>query len=232
LSVSKFLTPEQFEQVHSIATKTARKPWLPFALRILWATGCRASEIMGCEARPRDGQKAHHGLRGGDILPHSKLFIEGKSTRSKKLKPRTVLVADSSVYEELVAISRMNSGKIFAGDADTLSDSILRLKRHLPLELRWFHAHSLRHSHAIHALRGGIDLMSLQRQLGHEDVLTTAKYLRYAPMDEAKYLKAFTGQLVPNWHERSCPSCGFGWREGPKGELDLNDRIGIALRRR
>lgn len=40
------------------------------------------------------------------------------------------------------------------------------------------HTHQLRHTMAIAMLRGGADLVSIQRQLGHKDITTTQTYLR------------------------------------------------------
>lgn len=40
-----------------------------------------------------------------------------------------------------------------------------------------FTAHQLRHSYATHALRAGIDLEHISRQLGHSDIKTTMVYL-------------------------------------------------------
>nr|MBC8254813.1 tyrosine-type recombinase/integrase [Ardenticatenia bacterium] len=40
-----------------------------------------------------------------------------------------------------------------------------------------FRLHDLRHSYACHALRRGIDISLVQRQLGHSSITTTAIYL-------------------------------------------------------
>lgn len=44
-------------------------------------------------------------------------------------------------------------------------------------------AHTLRHSYAVQAVNSGIDVRSLQRLLGHEDLETTMIYLRIAEQD-------------------------------------------------
>lgn len=44
-------------------------------------------------------------------------------------------------------------------------------------------AHSLRSGFAVRALKSGVDLRSVQKQLGHSDIETTMKYLKYTDDD-------------------------------------------------
>lgn len=53
-------------------------------------------------------------------------------------------------------------------------------------EKKRIHAHLLRHSIAVHLLRGGADIRHVQEFLGHESLDTTKIYLRLVPADLRK----------------------------------------------
>jgi integrase/recombinase XerD len=59
------------------------------------------------------------------------------------------------------------------------------------------HIHQLRHTMAIEMLRGGSDLVSIQRQLGHKDITTTQMYLRvYDEFVQAAYAKSMPKSIL------------------------------------
>jgi len=45
------------------------------------------------------------------------------------------------------------------------------------------HPHTLRHSFAVHCLKSGMNIRSLQKILGHSDLNTTAEYLDLIAQD-------------------------------------------------
>jgi site-specific recombinase XerD len=59
------------------------------------------------------------------------------------------------------------------------TSSIQSLYRHIAreLEIAKFHPHAMRHTAATMMLRGGMDIESLRRILGHTNITTTARYL-------------------------------------------------------
>lgn len=57
---------------------------------------------------------------------------------------------------------------------------------------RWrIGAHALRHGHAVKALKDGVDVRSVQMQLGHRDLSTTMQYLDLINDDVKESYKVF-----------------------------------------
>ena len=235
------------------------KPWLPLVLRTYYATGARPAEIVGKSARLRraeeelgyevSGIQEHQGLRACDLQGGHQMVLAGKNTmggrgRATGLKTRVVTCAQPSVYRELRDLAdrapdpRANLFGLGPRPQRNwdgywqLIRQVRKLRPFLPAVLQGFQPRWLRHSWAIHALRNGVDLVTVQRQLGHSDLEITAVYLRFAPSDPQKVLRAFQPPTPPTPQTHDCPACGFSWRtELGTGRLMLEDRMGVAFRR-
>lgn len=238
--------------------------WFPLAIRTYGATGARPAEIVGKNARVdpgplknpgvkfrQYGTQLHHGLRGRDVLGGSMLFVEGKNTmggfaKATALKPREIICANTPTYKELKELSEIRSPdehlfglgpnpRPYMDGYWQLTKYVRRLRKFLPGNLEAFEVRWLRHSWAVNALRAGVDLVSVQRQLGHTDLETTAIYLRFAPPDREKVVAAFTPAPKVEAHayvKHDCPSCGFVATRDQAGRLVLDDRMGVVMRRR
>ena len=142
-------------------------------LELLYATGCRVSELS--LLRPRDLQ-----LNERYCLCHGK----GDKQRVVPLGRRAVAAVEAYLqYERAKLAERREPQSQFL----LLSSRGGRLRRERIWELIKLYAklagcaselspHSLRHSFATHLLAGGADLRQVQEMLGHASIATTQIY--------------------------------------------------------
>ncbi len=170
--------------------------------------------------------KEHHGIRVKDIVFKDRLIaVYGKSVKSNELKPRTVIVDPDTlnlIQGHIKKYSLKANNKIIKIAEDGARLLILTLRDWTGLQ--WLTAHKFRHGHAVYCIQHGMDLRTLQQQLGHEDLGTTAVYLQFALDDRKKaYDKVFGAKL--DHLKVQCPSCGFTFKLKKNKEIDLEDRL-------
>lgn len=140
-------------------------------LELLYATGLRASELVG--------------LRLSDInLERGFLIVLGKGS-----KERAVPIGEAAISAVQEYLSRARPVLLKGGGSDHVFVSARRkgLTRQMFWErikhyaakagiTRSISPHTLRHSFATHLLDNGADLRSVQAMLGHADISTTQIY--------------------------------------------------------
>lgn len=144
------------------------------ALETLYATGCRASEVVGL--RPRDLD-----LKGG----FARCVGKGDKERLVPLGERARAALSAYLGNDRPAM--------VARQPETTTVFVSRTGRPLSRIGLWrivkihsqnvgLHAdvspHTLRHSFATHLLAGGADLRAVQEMLGHASIATTQVYTR------------------------------------------------------
>ncbi len=139
-------------------------------------------------------QKEHHGIRVKDIVFNDRLIaVYGKNVKSNELKPRTIIIdADTlnMIQEHIKKYSLKANDKIINLNANGAKVFLEKLRE--KVQMKWVTAHKFRHGHAIYCIQHGMDIRTLQQQLGHEDLGTTAVYLQFAVDDRKKaYDKVF-----------------------------------------
>lgn len=150
-----------FQEIDQIHFKTA-------ALTML-ATGLRVSEVLAL--RREDFEKGRPVIRvrcgkGG----HGRLVRLEPSLREHLLRYWLMFHPPGYIFQ------RRPGGADEPMQAATFNAALRRFWARAGLEGR-FSSHRLRHTYAITCLRGGMDIVSLQKLLGHHCLQSTARYL-------------------------------------------------------
>ncbi|WP_231742694.1 site-specific tyrosine recombinase XerD [Stieleria varia] len=142
-------------------------------LEVLYATGCRASEV--CNLRVRDLS-----------LPQRHLRCEGKGGKQRMVPVGTKAIEAierymSDLRGELAEKALHPPEELFLSRGGRALDRIQlwrlvkRYARRVGIDDK-MSPHSLRHSFATHLLAGGADLRQVQEMLGHASIQTTQIY--------------------------------------------------------
>lgn len=173
--VPQVLSPQQVTQLLDAPRRGTDVYWRRdrAALEMLYATGCRASELS--HLRLRD---VH--LSERFCICHGK----GDKQRVVPLSPVAVQVVERYLAEERGRLVMKATG---SPEWLIVTRRGLRMRREAIWELIKKYAarigappevspHTLRHSFATHLLAGGADLRQVQEMLGHANIMTTQIY--------------------------------------------------------
>ena len=136
-------------------------------LQTAYGCGLRVSELVHLQVPDLDSARMVVQVRQG----------KGQKDRLVPLSPR--LLAELRAYwrqyrpTTWLFPGQPRTGHLHAGSVQRL---VHQLVQHLGLR-KPVTVHTLRHSYATHLLEAGVDVVTLQRLLGHRDLRTTAHYL-------------------------------------------------------
>ncbi|MFK7906820.1 MAG: tyrosine-type recombinase/integrase, partial [Chitinophagales bacterium] len=133
---------------------------------LLYGTGIRLSEALYLKITDIDGER-------------KQIFIRGKGAKDRYVDlPECLLLLLRHYYKMYRPISYLFNGE---AKGDRLAP---RSAQHLIKEIcktaniqKSVSPHTFRHSYATHHLENGMDLLYLQKQLGHKQLKTTARYI-------------------------------------------------------
>jgi integrase/recombinase XerD len=183
------------EQVEAIIG-AAKNPRDKLLLQLLYRCGRRVSEVLM--------------LREEDILWADRKIIFNILKRKKPVKELKPVDEDTfRLLEEYVRIKGSLLGLRKQAGGQLLfpisRQYVFKMMRKLGAEVgitrvgkKGLHPHHLRHSFAVHQVRGNIktadDLRKLQMYMGHANINTTAHYLQFSP-DELR-------DVVDMWNKK------------------------------
>lgn len=172
--IPEVLSPQTVERF--LAAPTAGDPYWRrdrALLELLYATGCRASEVAHLKLCDLHLDEAHcqaHGKGNKQRLtPLGKAAIQ--AVRDYLATERPLLAAAPRTPPEWVFLSR--SGRRLRREAIWELVKKYALRADAPATIS---PHTLRHSFATHVLAGGADLRQVQEMLGHASIATTQIY--------------------------------------------------------
>ncbi len=155
---------EQVDQMLAYALACDTRDYL--MLRILWRAGLRVSELLN--------------IRPQDLEPHNQVLnvIRAKGGRQRRvmLDSETLDFISKYIFDTQTPPEK----PIFGIKQRQVRNIIRKYGKMVGVDI---HPHTLRHSFAIHLVRNGVDIRSVQLWLGHANLNTTQVYLKFKDDD-------------------------------------------------
>lgn len=164
-------------------------------LELLWQTGMRKNELSGIELDEVDIDNHRIRVYGSKTSEWRTVHYQPSLNRLMNIwiEQERPLMRDSPYLfptNRSEQISAKMISKIVRGAAEDVNEIVGTT--HNGNSRRRITVHSLRHGHAVHALKSGVDVRSVQTQLGHKKLDTTMQYLRLIEDDVAEAYQSFS----------------------------------------
>jgi len=168
----KVLSPDKVDDLLSAPLPEDRFPLRDRALLgMLYATGCRASELTNIRLRDLSLEEAYCRCTG-----------KGNKERMVSLNPLVISRLDDYLENERPLLTQLReNGWLFVTKSGNPLSRIMvwNLVKKYAARIgcsKNVSPHTLRHSFATHLLAGGAEIRALQEMLGHANVTTTQHY--------------------------------------------------------
>ncbi|MDH4123347.1 MAG: tyrosine-type recombinase/integrase [Thermoplasmata archaeon] len=147
-----------------------RRPRDRLILRLLYETGMRVGELAD--------------LRIGDIdLENSEMTIQQAKRHKEGRKVPLVSDYTKMLVRDYIGTRKNKKDHFLVSNKRTplsrrqIERLVAKYGQQVGIDSEKCHPHVLRHTHAVYALKSGIDLRTLQQNLGHSSIEVTAIYL-------------------------------------------------------
>jgi len=172
--IPEVLSPKQIDRFLRAPKKIEIYHWRDRALlEMLYATGCRASELSNLRLRDLHLEERYckcHGKGNKQrMAPIGDAAVEAVTHYLQRQRPRLAAVNSSEV--DWLFLSR--GGRRLRREAIWELVKKYSLIAGIPVSIS---PHTMRHSFATHLLAGGADLRQVQEMLGHASIATTQIY--------------------------------------------------------
>ena len=182
----EFWTIDEFQKFYSHLEQSKVSDQLfATAIYVLFFTGLRIGELLALQWKDIDWEKKNLRVRQNLVIRREKSFGDMQyflSTPKTKSSLRTIGLDDKTIdilmkwkkRQERDVFSSENY--IFQVNGDFVSDAWFRLrmkKNCRECGIKRIKIHSLRHSHASYLIYLGVDILHIQKRLGHQNVKTT-----------------------------------------------------------
>jgi integrase/recombinase XerD len=164
----RILTEDQVMGMIYQTTKPLHRAWL----KMLYATGCRVSELINlkwCDAVDR-----------GELV---QLTISGKGGKTRQILIKSPLWAEVQTATGVRGDFVFSTANGKPWDRKRVDNLIKSAGERIGL--KGVSAHWFRHSNASHSLDRGCPIHTVQNSLGHSSIETTQRYLHARPEDSA-----------------------------------------------
>jgi len=167
-TLPKYISKEEISNMMDKAKKDRYRNYI--ILLTLSRTGMRVSELVN--------------LRKRDIVDNTIIVRQGKGKKDRVVPLESELENILGLYAD----AKSPRDKLFL-----LTDRQIRniVGKYAPDGLN-VHPHTLRHSFAVHCLKQGMNIRSLQKILGHSSLTTTQVYLDVVGKDVADDFRGVT----------------------------------------
>ncbi len=151
-------------------------------LHLLYSAGLRRAEALGLDMSDIDlRSRVLHVRKGKGSKPRTVPIMDGLKNAIKDYKALRRTMVRGPDHGALMLTQR--GGRLNKGNIQAI---FRNLNKRDAVPGRNLHPHLMRHSIAVHYLRGGMDIRYIQSFLGHDSLESTRIYLRLVPADLRK----------------------------------------------